>query len=46
MSPDEAALIRLLQEKRGESEPDDLSDNLVVQFGVATETLNPELVRT
>ena len=40
MSPDEAALIRLWQEKRGEAEPEDLSDNLVVQLGVATETLN------
>jgi predicted phage-related endonuclease len=33
-------LIRLWREKRGEAEPDDLSDNLVVQLGVATETLN------
>jgi hypothetical protein len=40
MSADEAALIRLWREKRGESEPDDLSDNLVVQLGVATEALN------
>jgi predicted phage-related endonuclease len=40
MSADEAALIRLWREKRGESEPDDLGDNLVVQLGVATETLN------
>ena len=40
MGSNEGALIRLLQEKRGESEPDDLSDNLVVQLGVATETLN------
>jgi predicted phage-related endonuclease len=40
MSGDEAALIRLWQEKRGESEPEDLSDNLVVQLGVATEALN------
>ncbi len=34
MSAGEAALIRLRREKRGESEPDDLSDNLVVQLGV------------
>ena len=34
MSADEAALIRLRREKRGESEPDDLSDNLIVQLGV------------
>ena len=40
MSADEAALIRLWREKRGEAEPDDLSDNLVVQLGVATEALN------
>ena len=40
MSPDEAALIRLWKEKRGEVEPGDLSNNLVVQLGVATEALN------
>ncbi|MBV8796562.1 MAG: YqaJ viral recombinase family protein [Hyphomicrobiales bacterium] len=40
MSPDEAALIRLWQEKRGEAEPADLSDDLIVQLGVTTETLN------
>ena len=40
MSADEAALIRLWREKRGETEPEDLSDNLVVQLGVATEALN------
>src|SRR5208282_6229578 len=40
MSPDEAALIRLWKEKRGEVEPVDLSDNLVVQLGVVTEALN------
>ena len=40
MSPDEAALIRLWKEKRGEVEPDDLSGNLIVQLGVATEALN------
>ena len=44
MSPDEAALIRLWKEKRGEAEPEDLSDNLVVQLGVATEALNRSLV--
>ncbi|MFZ1151542.1 MAG: endonuclease, partial [Xanthobacteraceae bacterium] len=37
---DEAALMRLWQEKRGEVEPEDLSGNLVVQLGVATEDLN------
>ena len=40
MSPDEGALIRLWQEKRGEAEPEDLSDNLVAQLGVVTEALN------
>jgi len=40
MSPDEAALIRLRKEKRGEAEPEDLSGNLIVQLGVATEALN------
>jgi predicted phage-related endonuclease len=40
MSADEAALILLWKEKRGEAEPADLSDNLVVQLGVATEGLN------
>ncbi len=40
MSSDEGALIRLWKEKRGEVEPEDLSDNLIVQLGVATETLN------
>jgi predicted phage-related endonuclease len=40
MGSDEAALIRLWQEKRGEIEPEDLSGNLVVQLGTATEALN------
>ena len=40
MGTNEAALIRLWQEKRGEIEPEDLSGNLIVQLGVATETLN------
>ena len=40
MSPDEAALIRLWHEKRGEAEPADLSGDLIIQLGVATETLN------
>ena len=40
MSPDEAALIRLWKEKRGEIEPDDLSGNLIVQLGTVTEALN------
>ena len=40
MGQDEAALLRLWREKRGEVEPEDLSENLVVQLGVATEDLN------
>jgi predicted phage-related endonuclease len=40
MGDDEAALVRLWREKRGEIEPQDLSDNLVVQLGLATEDLN------
>jgi predicted phage-related endonuclease len=40
MGHDEEALIRLWREKRGEIKPEDLSTNLVVQFGVVTEELN------
>ena len=40
MGSDEAALIRLWREKRGEAEPEDLSGNLIVQLGSATEELN------
>jgi predicted phage-related endonuclease len=40
MGIDEAALVRLWQEKRGEAEPQDYSENLIVQLGVATEPLN------
>src|SRR5512132_4280305 len=40
MGSDEAALIRLWREKRGEAEPADLSGNLIVQLGTATEDLN------
>ena len=40
MGADEAALLRLWGEKRGEVEPEDLSGNLVVQLGIATEDLN------
>jgi predicted phage-related endonuclease len=40
MGQDEKALMRLWQEKRGEVGPEDLSANLVVQLGVATEDLN------
>src|SRR2546423_10234108 len=40
MGSDEAALARLWREKRGEAEPEDLSGNLIVQLGTATEELN------
>jgi predicted phage-related endonuclease len=40
MGADEAALLRLWREKRGEAESEDLSDNLIVQLGVVTEALN------
>ncbi len=40
MGDDEAALVRLWREKRGEVEPEDLSGVLVVQLGTATEDLN------
>src|SRR5258705_4346890 len=40
MGSDEAALVRLWREKRGEAEPEDLSGNLIVQLGSTTEELN------
>jgi len=40
MGADEATLIRLWREKRGEVEPEDLSSNLIVQLGRVTEDLN------
>jgi predicted phage-related endonuclease len=40
MGADEAMLLRLWQEKRGEIDPEDLSDNLIVQVGTVTEDLN------
>jgi len=40
MGSDEAALVRLWREKRGEVAAEDLSDNLAVQLGNATEDLN------
>jgi len=40
MGDDEAALLRLWREKRGEAEPEDLSGNLIVQLGLTTEDLN------
>jgi predicted phage-related endonuclease len=40
MGDNEEALVQLWREKRGEVEPEDLSGNLVVQLGIATEDLN------
>jgi predicted phage-related endonuclease len=40
MGNDEAALLRLWREKRGEVEREDLSGNLIVQLGLVTEALN------
>src|SRR5262249_39322068 len=40
MGSHEAALVRLWREKRGEAEPEDLSGNLIMQLGRATEELN------
>src|SRR5215471_11305777 len=40
MGDDEARLIRLWREKRGELEPEDLSQDLIVQLGGTTEGLN------
>ena len=40
MGDDQGKLIRLWREKRGEIEPEDLSDVLVVQLGTVTEDLN------
>src|SRR6476646_10473665 len=40
MGDDEAALLRLWKEKRGEIELEDLSGNLLVQLGKVTEQLN------
>jgi predicted phage-related endonuclease len=40
MGNDEAALVRLWFEKRGEAQPEEFSGNLLVQLGKATEDLN------
>ena len=40
MGSDEPALLRLWREKRREVAPEDLSGNLIVQLGLATERLN------
>jgi hypothetical protein len=40
LGDDEAALLSLSREKRGEAEPEDLSGNLIVQLGLVTEPHN------
>src|SRR3954453_21554638 len=40
MGDDETALLRLWREKRGEVDPEDLTNNLIVQLGTVTEHLN------
>jgi predicted phage-related endonuclease len=40
MGSDEAGLVRLWREKRGDVDPEDLSGNLIVQLGTVTEDLN------
>src|SRR5215475_3451884 len=40
MGADEAALVHLWREKRGEVAPEDLSGNLIVELGKVTEDLN------
>ncbi len=40
LGSDEATLLRLWREKRGEAAPEDLSGNLIVQLGLVTEDLN------
>jgi hypothetical protein len=40
MATNDAALVRLWPEKRGEPEPEDLSGNLIGQLGLVTEDLN------
>jgi predicted phage-related endonuclease len=40
MGEDEAALVRLWKEKRGEVDPGDFSGDLLVQLGTVTEQLN------
>ena len=44
MGADEAALLRLWREKRGEVEPEDLSRNLIVQLGRRDRGPKPALV--
>ena len=44
MGDDEAALLRLWREKRGEVEPEDLSGNLIVQLGLGDRGAQSALV--
>jgi hypothetical protein len=46
MGSDQAALIQLWREKRGEANPEDLSGNLLVQLGAATKQLLPVGIAT
>jgi predicted phage-related endonuclease len=46
MGADEAALLSLWRQKRGATEPEDLSANLLVQLGLATESRNRHWVET
>ena len=42
MGDDEAMLVQLWNEKRGEIEPEDLSGNLIVQLGKVGSATRPE----
>ena len=46
MGDDEAALLRLWREKRGEAEPEDLSGNLIVQLGARHRGAQSPVVRS
>jgi hypothetical protein len=41
MGSDQAALVRMWREKRGEAEPEDLLGNLIVQLGAANSSGPP-----
>ena len=45
MGSDEAALLRLWRAKRGEAEPEDLSNNLIVQLGPGYREAEQAMVR-
>jgi hypothetical protein len=44
MGRDEATLLRLWREKRGEVDAEDFSGNLIVQLGSVTEDLIPTVI--